>query len=257
MPHPARKRWIKLWTQESLYGSISKELEPPERWAWIGLLLLAGDSMENGVVCAAPGVPWTDEQIAKILALPLETWQSAKAKMLGHKIEENHNGLRIMNWDKYQGFDKGVYQKEYMRGVRQNVRQDVRQNVSLQEEEGRGGEYSKYLRNTNKRRRGVVKGATAASKIITLSGEEQEIIAILLRLKAPWGDDIPAKLQEVMADFPGQLTPLEAKNFVEWWADKKAKRPWLALRKWLGKVNVPEVSGFVPGSEDYNPRGGL
>lgn len=116
-----RKRWIKMWTQESLYGSISRELAPDERWAWVGILLLAGDSIEPGKVCAAPGVPWTDQQIADILQIPLTTWLAAKEKMLLHQKIENHNGiLSIVNWDKYQGeFDKAEYMRDYMREYRQ------------------------------------------------------------------------------------------------------------------------------------------
>lgn len=116
-----RKRWIKMWTQESLYGSISRELAPDERWAWVGILLLAGDSVEPGKVCAAPGVPWTDQQIADILQIPLTTWLAAKEKMVLHEKIENRDGiLSIVNWDKYQGeFDKAEYMRDYMREYRQ------------------------------------------------------------------------------------------------------------------------------------------
>jgi len=120
-----RKRWVKLWTQESLYGSISQELEPEERWAWIGLLLLAGDSIEPGKVCAAPNIPWTDDQLAGILKIPKETWLSAKGKMLRHdKIRQNNDGiLHIVNWEKYQGgFDKAEYMREYMSEYRKTGR---------------------------------------------------------------------------------------------------------------------------------------
>jgi len=147
-----RKRWIKLWTQESLYGSIPRELDPDERWAWIGLLLLAGDSIELGKVCAAPGIPWTDKQIADILQIPESTWLAAKEKMLLHEKIENHGGiLSIVNWDKYQGeFDKAEYMRDYMREYRKTMRKTNsktvnsktanRKTVQQTRTEGRGGE---------------------------------------------------------------------------------------------------------------------
>jgi len=141
-----RRRWIKLWTQESLYGSISRELDPDERWAWIGLLLLAGDSIELGKVCAAPGIPWTDKQIADILQIPESTWLAAKEKMLLHEKIENHGGiLSIVNWDKYQGeFDKAEYMRDYMREYRKTMRKTNSKTVNSKtandktEEQNRG-----------------------------------------------------------------------------------------------------------------------
>jgi len=149
-----RRRWIKLWTQESLYGSISRELDPDERWAWIGLLLLAGDSIELGKVCAAPRIPWTDKQIADILQIPESTWLAAKEKMLLHEKIENHGGiLSIVNWDKYQGeFDKAEYMRDYMREYRKTMRKTNSKTVNSKatncktveqtRPEGRGGEQS-------------------------------------------------------------------------------------------------------------------
>ncbi len=58
------------WTQESLYGTISKELELNEQVLWFKLLAL-GDSVEPGKVEVAPNVPMTDQQIADILHSPL------------------------------------------------------------------------------------------------------------------------------------------------------------------------------------------
>lgn len=98
-----RKRWIKLWTQETLYGTTTRELEPAERWVWLGFLALAGDSVEPGTICAAPGVPWTDRQLADVLKISLAVLKSAKTKMLNHeKITINEGIIHISNWKKYQ-----------------------------------------------------------------------------------------------------------------------------------------------------------
>ena len=98
-----RRRWVKVWTQETLYGTTSNELDPSERWIWIGLLLLAGDSPMPGTICAAPDVPFTDEQLAKILKVPVAHLLGAKEKMMAcGKIELNSGGIHIQNWTHYQ-----------------------------------------------------------------------------------------------------------------------------------------------------------
>ena len=127
-----RKRWIKLWTQESLFGSITKELDPAERWCWIGALLLAGDSPDPGKLLAAPGIPWTDQQIAKILAVPLELWLRAKEKMVKHdKIVINSDVISVVNWERYQS-RREDYMREYMRKHRQKGK--AQDDINLTEE---------------------------------------------------------------------------------------------------------------------------
>ncbi|MBA7617649.1 hypothetical protein ES703_24965 [subsurface metagenome] len=118
-----RKRWIKLWTQETLYGTTSEELLADEQACWFKLLALAGDSPEPGRVEVAPGVPMTDEQIAGILKVPIEVWLRAKDRLQHPDVDKifiNRGIIHIKNWDKYQGeFDKTEYMREYMREYRQ------------------------------------------------------------------------------------------------------------------------------------------
>lgn len=98
-----RKRWIKLWTQETLYGTTSRELTPEQQSCWFKLLALAGDSMEPGKVQVADGIPITDKQIAGIFRVPLQLWKSTKERLLAvDKIFVNTGVVHICNWDKYQ-----------------------------------------------------------------------------------------------------------------------------------------------------------
>lgn len=130
-----RKRWIKLWTQESLYGSISKELQPDERWCWIGVLLLAGDSPEAGKLLIAPGIPWEDSQIAKALSVPMEVWTRAKQKMLdAGKIVLNSDTIIVCNWDKYQN-TRDDYMRQYMRQYRGKKEESTKEENNKEEEE--------------------------------------------------------------------------------------------------------------------------
>lgn len=117
-----RKRWIKFWTQETLYGTTSEELELDEQALWFKLLALAGDSPEPGKIVIAPGVPPSDEQIAAIFKAPLNVWLRTKERLQDPDVDKiiiNEGIIHIKNWDKYQSeFDRAEYMRQYMRDYR-------------------------------------------------------------------------------------------------------------------------------------------
>lgn len=99
----ARRRWIKLWTQETLAGTTFRELEPAERFVWFGFLALAGDSLVPGTICAGVNVPFSDEQLARVLAIPKPLLVRATKKMAdAGKISLNGGLIHITNWNHYQ-----------------------------------------------------------------------------------------------------------------------------------------------------------
>lgn len=101
----ARKRWIKLWTQETLFGTTSKELEPDERAVWFGFLALAGDSPTPGCICVSPEIPYTRTQMCQILNVKRALLNRAIDKMFRFgKISINGDGcFTIASWTHYQG----------------------------------------------------------------------------------------------------------------------------------------------------------
>jgi len=217
-----RKKWVKLWTQESLYGSIVTELEPEERWVWIGLLLLAGDSIEPGKVCAAPGIPWTDEQLANILKIPLDVWLRAKEKMLRHdKVQQNDNGiLHIVNWEKYQGdFEKQEYMREYMRQYRKGKRKTNSKTVNsktinsktprTEEEEEEEQRKSRGRGKTERKRDKDNKSALQRRSAGLLDTIEKEFA-----LKVPERDRgaVRANLRNLMSQYP----EVANEEIIEW-----------------------------------------
>ncbi len=94
---------MKLYTS-MVFGSTPKELDPAERWVWIGFLVLAGDSQWDGIIKATETIGFSDAQLADLLAVDLRTLRSAKRKMLrAEKIAADSNGIiSILNWEKYQ-----------------------------------------------------------------------------------------------------------------------------------------------------------
>jgi len=98
-----RMRWVKLHTQETLFGTTRHELEPAERSLWFDFLCLAGDSPEPGVICVAPGIPHTDDQLCHLLNVPPALLKRATDKMLkAGKLEHRDGCPAIVNWTRYQ-----------------------------------------------------------------------------------------------------------------------------------------------------------
>lgn len=77
-----------------------------ERWIWIGLLLLCGDSAYEGQISYTKTIGFTDEQLANNLDVPLKIFIETKNKLASKKIDKikilKNNVIKIVNWSKYQ-----------------------------------------------------------------------------------------------------------------------------------------------------------
>ncbi len=103
---------MKLYVS-TVFGSTSKELDPAERWIWVGFLALAGDSQWDGMIKATVTLGYSDEQLADLLAVDVPLLRAAKRKMIkADKISVDESGIiSINNWEKYQSeYDR---QKKY------------------------------------------------------------------------------------------------------------------------------------------------
>jgi DnaD/phage-associated family protein len=99
-----RRTWLKLHAERTLHGTTKRELELPERWVWIGYLCLAADSPLPGIACVAQGVPYTTDQLCRLLDVPQDILERATDKMVAAgKIAINGDGIHIVNWERYQG----------------------------------------------------------------------------------------------------------------------------------------------------------
>lgn len=104
-----RRNWIKIYVDQCLRGTMISELTPAQRWVWIGLLLMGGDSTIEGVIFSRKDVDRTplgfsDAAMAENLGVTRREYLAAKAKMIQHeKIEISEKGaIKILNWNKYQ-----------------------------------------------------------------------------------------------------------------------------------------------------------
>ncbi|GAI61361.1 unnamed protein product [marine sediment metagenome] len=105
------RRYIKLFIDACLHGSIRLDLEPDERSVWYDLLLFAGKCRTEGVIQAAPGRPFPKTHIAHVLNIKDELLDSTLAKCKAEgRITEDGEGIHITHWEQYQtGYE--VYKK--------------------------------------------------------------------------------------------------------------------------------------------------
>ena len=104
-----RRNWIKVYVDQSLRGTMISELTAAERWAWIGILLMAGDSNEDGRVFLrknAKGelIGFSEPTISELLGLDINEFKSAKEKMIKYDkiLIDKNNVIQVINWKKYQ-----------------------------------------------------------------------------------------------------------------------------------------------------------
>ena len=94
--------WVKVHNK-FLSGSMRK-LQPDERSVFIDLLLVAAHSETPGIVQAAPGVPWTDAQLARMLVISKSLLRRACKRLaeVGTISVDDRGLIHVANWSRYQ-----------------------------------------------------------------------------------------------------------------------------------------------------------
>lgn len=105
-------KWIKITTNILNDNKIKLIDSMPERDAifriWVGILTLAGQTNDNGMVYLAENMPYTEEMLATLFNRELNIIRLALDTLVNFKmIEILDNGiLYITNWEKHQNLDK-------------------------------------------------------------------------------------------------------------------------------------------------------
>lgn len=143
--------WIKLAT--GLFGDTKiKYLRQQKNGDsialfWVGLLTLAGECNDKGMIYITPTVPYTYEGLAGGLGFPLPVVKKAIPLFVSlDMLEESEGFLCIVNWNEHQNVDglekvreqnrkrqKDWYDRKKANGEpnNPNVRSDVRSNKNL------------------------------------------------------------------------------------------------------------------------------
>ena len=104
-----RRTWIKLWVDQCLRGSMIAELTPEQRWIFVGLLLLAGDSEIPGVVYRRKDedgnlLGYSDVVLADTLGVDEHEIKLGLVRMVEKNkvMVDRRDVISICNWKKYQ-----------------------------------------------------------------------------------------------------------------------------------------------------------
>jgi len=104
-----KRNWIKLYVDQCLRGTMISELSASQRWGFVGLLLMAGDSNEEGLIFLRKNesgefIGYSDHTMSELLGMDIKEYLFAKEKMINFdKISvDKNNVIRIINWKKYQ-----------------------------------------------------------------------------------------------------------------------------------------------------------
>jgi len=106
-PNKFKRKWIKLWIDECLTGTIREELSPEERSVWYDSLLLAGRNRPPGRISANENTSITPKRLASIMNIPTTLLErSMKKFQKTGRVKIDRNGvIHIINWEQYQFTD--------------------------------------------------------------------------------------------------------------------------------------------------------
>jgi len=118
-------KWIRLWPDYIINGTTFSELDAETRGVWFSLLALAGYSPQPGTICISQGIPYTNEQMAGFLKIPLPILDKAIIRLTSPEVKKltvnPDKTLSVSNWLKYQ--TEYERQKPYRRGLQGKVTQ--------------------------------------------------------------------------------------------------------------------------------------
>lgn len=130
-----------------------EELTAEQRWLWIGLLLLAGDSSIPGIIFrrkGADGSPtgFSSITLAETLDINLSAFDDGIKRMVEKgKISIDGKGvISILNWNKYQS--EYQRQRPYRDGYKKSCNQgnaldrDIERDIDVEKNNGRSGPLS-------------------------------------------------------------------------------------------------------------------
>ncbi len=106
-PANYRRKWIKLWIDECLVGSIREDLTPEERSVWYDSLLIAGRNRPPGCISSNETTAISPGRLASVLNIPTALLARATKKFVesGRITIDGAGIIHIVNWEQYQYTD--------------------------------------------------------------------------------------------------------------------------------------------------------
>lgn len=96
--------YLKFFSRPWLLGSMRHECSVAERGVFVDLLAMANESRNRGVIQANEQMAYKHEWLANFLNIPLDLFEHCLKKFQETgRIYENETGIKIINFEWYQG----------------------------------------------------------------------------------------------------------------------------------------------------------
>jgi len=99
-------KWIRLWTQEVVFGTTFQELDTGERGVWFSLLVLAGLPPSEGIVEMRKEVAWSIDGLSEFINCEVDYLKKAIEKLASEEINKiailPDGRIKITKWEQYQ-----------------------------------------------------------------------------------------------------------------------------------------------------------
>ncbi len=195
------------------------ELSAAERWIWVGLLLMAGDSNEEGLIFLRKNekgglIGYSESTISELLGVDPRDFHNATSKMMKYeKIEINENRvIKILNWNKYQS--EYHRQKKYREGYKDESNLGSNESNTLEEDKDLDLDRDRDLKEDTEI-------LTLLQKVKNYPFKREEDLKFIKGLKAEFPDiDILEKIKQITI------------NWLKFPLTKKS-RPRVQIRRWV------------------------
>ncbi len=258
-----RRNWIKIYVDQCLRGTMISELSPAQRWMWIGLLLMAGDSTEEGLIFIRKDeegtlIGYSHSTMAEMLGVDEKEYEAAIEKMVHYeKISFNvNNVIKIVNWSRYQSEyqrqkpyrssdGQQVLRKEIDKGYKKNSNFESNPSNVLEEDKDLDLDRDIELKEDTE----TTEILTLLSKVKNYPFNKEKDSEVIKGLKVEFPDvDILEKIKQITL------------NWLKFPLTKKS-RPRVQIRKWVtneqkwqkegeGEKRVGKSTHIPSGKED-------
>ena len=146
-------KWIRLWTNEVVFGTTFQELNLETRGLWFSLLSMAGLPPTFGIVELRKGVPYDRRTLASLLNCSTKRLNKGIEVLASPevaKIRLDNGFIHICNWQKYQTRYEKYYRNRHTEDLADTCQGEVEEDVDKKEEgEGTPCPYEKVLSDWN------------------------------------------------------------------------------------------------------------
>lgn len=197
-----------------------------KRYTWMMLILISGNSQEPGWIRVQPGIPYTREQFAGMVAVSVDILNDSLDLFLGLGMVKDYgpDGIKIENWERYQSeYDRLKKYKGTSKGTTEGTTKGTSESTPIEVD------VDPRRREDSKEDKGD--GAPGPKKPAPKPVAAEDIFLVFPTIAKGGvaGEYILTrqKLEEYKASFPAVNVEQECRSLRQWCIDNPARRKTL------------------------------